>query len=100
ERLQGHFQVLWGTLTELARLLHVGIEGPPSQPGMAPKDYLMTKPVQIEKEALRMPTIDAGVRIGVERGPADAHHRRRRTHRPRASEGRRPAAGARFLLRR
>ena len=74
--------VLWswpGTLSYRAGVLHVGIEGLPGQPGIA----VMTKPVQIEKEALRMPTIDRG-----------------RAHRPCASEGRRSAAGARFLLRR
>src|ERR1700687_5657256 len=54
------FMVIPGTLSYRAGVLHVGIEGQPSQPGNA----AMTKPVQIEKEALRLPTIDPGVRIG------------------------------------
>ena len=54
------FMVMAGTLSYRAGVLHVGIAGPPSQPGIV----AMTKPIQIEKEALRMPTIDPGVRIG------------------------------------
>src|SRR5664279_4442970 len=64
-------------------LLHVCTISPTSHPGMAPR----TRP-HVEN------------RRTDERRSADAHHRCRGAHRPCASEGRRPAAGARFLLRR
>ena len=64
QRFHGHvLGHLDDTLTDRAGVLHVGIEGPP-QPAKELQPMTRYRRDQLEKEALRLPTIDAGVRIG------------------------------------